>query len=61
LVVLACSAPPEGREHWSMQLLAGKLVKLSVVETIPDETVRCTLKKQGEAALARWAVPRHCA
>jgi transposase len=45
LVALACSDPPEGRERWTMQLLAGRLVELKVVDTISDETVRLTLKK----------------
>jgi transposase len=45
LVALACSEPPEGREHWTMQLLAGRLVELGMVESISDETVRRVLKK----------------
>lgn len=45
LVALACSNPPEGRERWTMQLLAGRLVELQVVDSISDETVRLTLKK----------------
>lgn len=45
LVALACSDPPAGKEHWSMQLLAGKLVELGLVEAISDETVRRVLKK----------------
>jgi transposase len=45
LIALACSDPPEGREHWTMQLLADKLVELGVVESISDETVRRVLKK----------------
>lgn len=45
LVALACSDPPEGRERWTMQLLAGRLVELKVVDSISDETVRLTLKK----------------
>lgn len=45
LIKLACSTPPEGREHWTMQLLADKLVALGVVEHVSDETVRTTLKK----------------
>ena len=45
LVALACSTPPEKREHWTMQLLADRLVELSIVEAISDETVRRTLKK----------------
>jgi transposase len=45
LVALACSAPPEGRSRWTMQLLADRLVELELVEAISDETVRRTLKK----------------
>ena len=45
LVALACSAPPEERTTWTMQLLADKLVELQVVDAISDETVRRTLKK----------------
>jgi transposase len=45
LIALACSAPPEGRKEWTMQLLADKLVELQVVDTVCDETVRRALKK----------------
>jgi len=45
LIALACSDAPDGRDEWTMQLLADKLVELKVVEGISDETVRRTLKK----------------
>jgi transposase len=45
LVQLACSAPPQGREHWTLELLADKLIELEVVETVSRETVRTRLKK----------------
>jgi len=46
LVALACSDAPEGRESWTLQLLADKLVELKVIEEpISYETVRETLKK----------------
>ena len=45
LIALACSTPPEGRQRWTMQLLADKLVEVQVVEALSDETVRRTLKK----------------
>lgn len=45
LIALACSAPPEGRSKWTLQLLADKLVALKIVESISDQTVRRTLKK----------------
>jgi transposase len=45
LIALACSTPPEGRQCWTMQLLADTLVAVRMVEAISDETVRRTLKK----------------
>ncbi len=46
LVALACSEAPDGRERWTMQLLAERMVALGVVEdSLSDETVRRTLKK----------------
>ena len=45
LVALACSAPPDGRKQWTMQLLADRLVELEVVGAVSDETVRRTLQK----------------
>ena len=45
LIALACSKPPGGRDEWTMQLLADKLVELRVVDSISDETVRRTLQK----------------
>lgn len=45
LVATACSTAPEGRTHWTMQLLADQLVNLGIVDSISDETVRQTLKK----------------
>jgi transposase len=52
LVALACSDPPEGRESWTMQLLADRLVVAGVVEEISDETVRRRLGKKPAQALA---------
>ena len=45
LVALACSAPPDGKARWTLQLLADRLVELRVVDAVSDETVRRTLKK----------------
>lgn len=45
LIQLACSQAPDGREEWTMQLLADKLVELELAESVSDETVRTTLKK----------------
>jgi transposase len=54
LVALTCSDAPDGRESWTMQLLADRLVELGVVaEPISDETVRRTLKKTTSSPGAR--------
>ena len=45
LIALACSAPPDGRAAWTLQLLADKLVELRIVDAVSDETVRRCLKK----------------
>lgn len=45
LIATACTDAPEGHAHWSLRLLAGKLVQLGVVESVSYETVRRTLKK----------------
>jgi transposase len=45
LVALACSAPPAGRERWSLRLLADRVVELGIVEHLSYATVRRVLKK----------------
>ena len=47
LIALACSKAPEGRDRWSMRLLADKAVELGIAESISHETVRKALKKTG--------------
>lgn len=45
LTLLACSAPPEGKARWTLQLLADKLVELKLVDSISDAAVMKRLKK----------------
>jgi transposase len=45
LIATACAEAPKGREHWTLRLLADKLIKLQVVDTISYETVRRILEK----------------
>lgn len=45
LIALACSEPPAGRAHWTLQLLADRLVELRVVPTVSADTVGRALKK----------------
>ena len=45
LIRPACRDPPEGRCHWTLQLLADELVVLGLAKSISTETVRQALKK----------------
>ena len=45
LVAIACSEPPDGHTHWTLKLLADKVVELGFAEEISLETVRQNLKK----------------
>src|ERR1700682_4990237 len=45
LIELACSDPPQGRCHWTLQLLADELVVLGLVKRVSTETVRQGAKK----------------
>jgi transposase len=56
LVQLACSKPPQGRQRWTLRLLADKLVELKVVDRISHETVRQRLEKKRVEALAHKTI-----
>ena len=45
LVAVACSDPPEGHTHWTLQLLADKVVEMEFVESVSPGTIRQILKK----------------
>ena len=45
LIALCCSEPPEGFSHWTLQLLANKIVELEYVDSVSRETIRRVLKK----------------
>ena len=45
LIALACRDAPEGHDHWTLQLLADRMVELGLVASLTDETVRLKLKK----------------
>ena len=42
---IACSKAPLGQEHWTLRLLASRLIELEIVDSISHETVRHILKK----------------
>ena len=45
LIATACSSPPEGRNRWTVRLLADEMVSLGLVDSCGKTTVHNTLKK----------------
>lgn len=39
IYAIACSEPPEGAGHWTMQTIADELIRLEGVDYITDTTV----------------------
>lgn len=52
MIQIARSDPPEGHSHWTVQMIADRLVVLGCVQTVGHETVRLALKKTG--SLRGW-------
>ena len=45
LIATACSSAPEGRNRWTVRLLADEMVSLGIVDSCSKSTVHNTLKK----------------
>jgi transposase len=45
LIAIACSDAPEGHDHWTLRLLADKVVELGFADAFSHEAVRTVLKK----------------
>ena len=45
VAMIACSDPPEGCARWTLHMIADKVVKLEVLDSISHESVRGILKK----------------
>jgi len=50
---LACSEPPEGHAHWSLSLIAKKLVEIEVIDSIGRTSISMVLKKANLSLGAR--------
>ena len=57
LVATACSSAPEGRARWTLELLAGVMVKLTEHDSISRETVR---RRLSENDLKPWRKNMWC-
>ena len=59
LVATACSKPPRGRARWTLELLAGEMVKLTKHEELSRETVRRRLEENELKPWRRdmWCIP----
>jgi transposase len=60
LVATACSRPPQGRARWTLELLAGAMVKLTEHEDLSGETVRRRLAENDLKPWRRdmWCIPQ---
>src|SRR6202163_4353315 len=60
LVATACSNPPEGRARWTLELLAGAMVKLTEHMELSRETVRRRLAENDLKPWRKdmWCIPR---
>jgi transposase len=57
LIALACSSPPEGHGHWSLRLLADKVVQLKIIDRVSHETIRQVLN---DNELKPWRKEEWC-
>ncbi|RPI69800.1 MAG: IS630 family transposase [Geobacteraceae bacterium] len=59
MVVLACSAPPDGYARWSLRLLADRVVQMKIIDSISHETVRQVLDENELKPWRReeWCIP----
>jgi len=57
LVATACSRPPEGRASWTIELLAGEMVRLTEHESLSRETVR---RRLAENEIKPWREKMWC-
>jgi transposase len=57
LVATACAKPPAGRARWTLELLAGEIVRLTQHESLSRETVR---RRLAENALKPWQQKMWC-
>lgn len=45
VIAVLCHEKPEGREEWTLRMLAQRVVELGIVESVSHESLRQTLKK----------------
>ncbi|WP_225912654.1 IS630 family transposase [Nostoc flagelliforme] len=60
LIATACSKPPNGRTRWTLKLLADRIVRIEIVDSISYETVRSYLKKNDVKPWLKeqWCIPK---
>jgi len=57
VIALTCSEAEQGRDRWTLQMLADKLVEVQLVESIARETIRQLLSKN---ELKPWLKKQWC-
>lgn len=57
LIAVACSEPPDGRAKWTLDLLAGEMVRLTSHKAVSRDTVR---RRLDEMAIKPWQEKMWC-
>lgn len=57
LVAIACSTPPAGRAHWTLDLLAGEVIRLTTHASLSGDTVG---RRLAELKLKPWQEKMWC-
>jgi transposase len=57
LIATACSAAPEGRARWTLELLAGEMIRLTDHSSLSSETVR---RRLAENEIKPWQKKMWC-
>ena len=59
LIALECSDAPKGHHHWTLRLLAGRMVELSLMKGLSYETVASNSKNVPKPwRKQQWRIPK---
>ncbi len=51
IIALSCSEPPQGRNKWTLRLLANKVIELEIIDSISHVAIGKVLKKTNSSLI----------